>query len=81
VSKATNVEVVKLKSNDELLALYGWTDILVRFLKPNYMRRGTTGYSGAALRGVPVICSECRRAEGLFLRSGSLLRRHRSNSS
>ena len=66
VSKATNVEVVKLKSNDELLALYDWADILVVSLKPNLHASGTTVIQEAALRGVPVICSDAGGLRAYF---------------
>jgi glycosyltransferase involved in cell wall biosynthesis len=66
VSKTTNVEVVKPRSNDELLALYDWADILVVSLKPNLHASGTTVIQEAALRGVPVICSDAGGLRAYF---------------
>ena len=58
VDKTPNAEIVKLRSNDELMALYGWADLIVVSLKPNLHASGITVIQEAALRGVPVICSD-----------------------
>ncbi len=58
MDKTPNAEIVKLRSNDELMALYGWADIIVVSLKPNLHASGITVIQEAALRGVPVICSD-----------------------
>jgi glycosyltransferase involved in cell wall biosynthesis len=55
---ATNVDIVKLKTNDELFALYQWADLLVLAIKPNLHASGITVIQEAALQGVPVICSD-----------------------
>jgi len=55
---ATNVEVVSLKTNDELFALYRWADLLVLAIKPNFHASGITVLEEAALLGVPMICSD-----------------------
>lgn len=54
---ARNVEIVKPKSNSELLALYDWADLMVLAMKPNSHASGLTVVQEAVLRGVPVICS------------------------
>jgi glycosyltransferase involved in cell wall biosynthesis len=58
IGNATNVEIVKLKTNDELFALYQWADVLVLAIKPNLHASGITVIQEAALQGVPVICSD-----------------------
>jgi glycosyltransferase involved in cell wall biosynthesis len=58
IGNATNVEIVKLKTNDELFALYQWADVLVLAIKPNLHASGITVIQEAALQGVPIICSD-----------------------
>lgn len=58
IGNATNLEIVSLKTNDELFALYRWADVLVLALKPNLHASGITVIQEAALQGVPVICSD-----------------------
>jgi glycosyltransferase involved in cell wall biosynthesis len=58
IGQARNVEIVRLKSNDELLALYRWADVVVLAIKPNLHASGITVIQEAALHGVPVICSD-----------------------
>jgi glycosyltransferase involved in cell wall biosynthesis len=53
-----DISLAGLKSNDELLRLYDWADILVLALKPNLHASGITVLEEAALRGVPSICSD-----------------------
>ncbi|VFU09304.1 glycosyltransferase family 4 protein [Methylocella tundrae] len=55
---AKNIAVVQPKSNNELLQLYEWADVLVLALRPNLHASGITVLEEAALRGVPVICSD-----------------------
>jgi len=55
---SSNVEIVRPKSNEELLDLYGWADLLVIALRPNAHGSGITVIQEAILRGVPVICSD-----------------------
>lgn len=57
IGNAANVEVVRLKANDELFALYQWADVLVLAIKPNLHASGITVIQEAALQGIPVICS------------------------
>jgi glycosyltransferase involved in cell wall biosynthesis len=66
VRRMTNVEAVKLRSNDELLELYDWADIVVVSLKPNLHASGITVIQEAALRGVPVICSDAGGLRAYF---------------
>jgi glycosyltransferase involved in cell wall biosynthesis len=58
MGKATNIEILKLKTNDELFALYQEADVLVLAIKPNLHASGITVIQEAALQGVPVICSD-----------------------
>jgi glycosyltransferase involved in cell wall biosynthesis len=58
VANSTNVEIVKPTNNDELLALYQWADVLVLAIRPNLHASGITVIQEAALRGIPVICSD-----------------------
>jgi glycosyltransferase involved in cell wall biosynthesis len=58
IANSTNVEIVSPKTNDELLALYQWADVLVLAIKPNLHASGITVIQEAALRGVPIICSD-----------------------
>jgi glycosyltransferase involved in cell wall biosynthesis len=58
INKATNIEIVRPQSNADLLALYDWADLLVLAIKPNFHASGITVIQEAALRGVPVICSD-----------------------
>jgi glycosyltransferase involved in cell wall biosynthesis len=58
VGDATNVEIVRPKTNAELFALYQWADVLVLAIKPNFHASGITVIQEAALRGIPVICSD-----------------------
>jgi glycosyltransferase involved in cell wall biosynthesis len=56
--RTANIEVVKLQSNQDLMQLYDWADALVLTLKPNLHASGITVIQEAALRGVPVVCSD-----------------------
>jgi len=58
IGPATNIEIAKLQTNDELFALYQWADVVVLAVKPNLHASGITVIQEAALQGVPVICSE-----------------------
>jgi glycosyltransferase involved in cell wall biosynthesis len=66
VAKLTNVEIVKPKTNDELLAFYRSADVLVLAIKPNLHVSGITVIQEAALRGVPVICSDAPGLRAYF---------------
>jgi glycosyltransferase involved in cell wall biosynthesis len=58
IGGATNIEVVRPKTNVELFALYQWADVLVLAIKPNFHASGITVIQEAALQGIPVICSD-----------------------
>jgi glycosyltransferase involved in cell wall biosynthesis len=58
IGNAKNVEIVSLKTSNELLALYQWADVLVLAIKPNLHASGITVIQEAALQGIPVICSD-----------------------
>lgn len=53
-----NVEIVRPQTNDELVALYDWADIVVVPVKPNLHASGITVVQEATLFGLPVICSD-----------------------
>jgi glycosyltransferase involved in cell wall biosynthesis len=57
VANLSNVEVVNPQTNDELLSLYKWADILALAIKPNLHASGITVIQEAALQGLPVVCS------------------------
>jgi glycosyltransferase involved in cell wall biosynthesis len=63
---ASNIEIVRLRSNDELMALYDWADVLVLAIKPNLHASGITVIQEAALRGVPVICTDTGGLQAYF---------------
>jgi glycosyltransferase involved in cell wall biosynthesis len=58
IGGATNVEIVGMRTNDELFALYQWADVLVLAIKPNLHASGITVIEEAAVLGVPVVCSD-----------------------
>jgi glycosyltransferase involved in cell wall biosynthesis len=58
IGDATNVEIVRPKTNKELFALYQWADVLVLATKPNFHASGITVIQEAVLQGLPVICSD-----------------------
>jgi glycosyltransferase involved in cell wall biosynthesis len=58
IGNVTNVEIVDLKTNNELFGLYQWADLVVLAIKPNLHASGITVIQEAALQGVPVICSD-----------------------
>lgn len=66
VGNAENVEIVGPKTNGDLLALYGWADLLVLALKPNLHASGITVIQEAVLQGVPVICSDTGGLKAYF---------------
>jgi glycosyltransferase involved in cell wall biosynthesis len=58
IAGSTNVDILKIENNDELLALYRSADLLVLAIKPNLHASGITVIQEAALQGIPVICSD-----------------------
>jgi glycosyltransferase involved in cell wall biosynthesis len=58
VRGARNVEVVCPSTNDELMALYEWADIVALAIKPNLHASGITVVEEATVCGVPVICTD-----------------------
>ncbi|MCI0540697.1 MAG: glycosyltransferase [Verrucomicrobiales bacterium] len=66
VAGAKNIEIVKLKSNSELLRLYEWADVMVLPMKPNIHASGITVVQEAVVRGVPVICSDTGGLKAYF---------------
>jgi glycosyltransferase involved in cell wall biosynthesis len=58
VRGARNVEVVCPNTNDELMALYEWADIVALAIKPNLHASGITVVEEATVCGVPVICTD-----------------------
>jgi glycosyltransferase involved in cell wall biosynthesis len=53
-----NIRVCTTTTKAEILALYEWADIVVVPLKPNLHVSGITVIQEAAIRGVPVICTD-----------------------
>ena len=53
-----NIRVCTPTTKQEILALYDWADIVVVPLKPNLHASGITVIQEAAIRGVPVICTD-----------------------
>jgi glycosyltransferase involved in cell wall biosynthesis len=53
-----NIRVCTTTTKAEILALYDWADIVVVPLKPNLHASGITVVEEAAIRGVPVICTD-----------------------
>jgi glycosyltransferase involved in cell wall biosynthesis len=53
-----NIRVCTTTTKAEILALYEWADIVVVPLKPNLHVSGITVIEEAAIRGVPVICTD-----------------------
>ncbi|HEX3495920.1 MAG TPA: glycosyltransferase, partial [Methylocella sp.] len=66
VAGAKNIEIVKPKSNSELLGLYEWADVMVLAMKPNIHASGITVLQEGVLRGVPVICSDTGGLKAYF---------------
>ena len=53
-----NIRVCTTTTRAEILALYDWADIVVVPLKPNLHASGITVIEEAAIRGLPVICTD-----------------------
>lgn len=66
VDNVGNVEIVNPETNEELLALYQWADVLVLAIKPNLHASGITVIQEAAVQGVPVICSDAGGLRGAY---------------
>lgn len=58
VREIDNIEVVRVNSNIELFELYEWADMLILAIRPNLHASGITVLQEAAIRGVPIICSD-----------------------
>jgi glycosyltransferase involved in cell wall biosynthesis len=58
VRGARNVEIVCPSTNDDLMALYEWADIVALAIKPNLHASGITVVEEATVCGVPVICTD-----------------------
>ena len=61
-----NISIVHPQTNDALLALFDWADLVVVALKPNLHASGITVIEEAAVLGVPVICSRAGGLEAYF---------------
>jgi glycosyltransferase involved in cell wall biosynthesis len=66
IAGAKNIEIVKPKSNSELLGLYEWGDVMVLAMKPNIHASGITVLQEGVLRGVPIICSDTGGLKAYF---------------
>ena len=65
-ANTSNISVVRAQTNDELLALFDWADLVVVTLKPNLHASGITVVEEAIILGVPVICSRAGGLEAYF---------------
>jgi glycosyltransferase involved in cell wall biosynthesis len=70
-ANTSNISVVRAQTNDDLLALFDWADLVVVTLKPNLHASGITVIEEAIILGVPVICSRVGGLEAYF-RSGEV---------
>ena len=66
VARIKNIEIVKLRSNNELMQLYEWADMAVLTMKPNIHASGITVVEEAVVRGVPVVCSDTGDLKSYF---------------
>jgi glycosyltransferase involved in cell wall biosynthesis len=55
---ASNVEIVRPRTNEQLMALYDWADVIALAIKPNLHASGITVLEEATICGVPVICTD-----------------------
>jgi len=62
----TNIRVCTTTARDQIIALYDWADIVVVPLKPNLHASGITVIEEAAIRGVPVICTDAGGLRAYF---------------
>lgn len=62
----SNITVLKITNNQELLDLYNWADFLVLACKPNFHASGITVIQEALIRGLPVICTDTGGLRGYF---------------
>jgi glycosyltransferase involved in cell wall biosynthesis len=58
VAGAPNIEVLTISSNEQLLAAFGWADILAVTLIPNLHASGITVIEEAAIRGLPIVATD-----------------------
>ena len=61
-----NISVVKVESNEALLAQFEWADMLVLALEPNYHASGITVIEEAVILGLPIICTKVGGLEAYF---------------
>jgi glycosyltransferase involved in cell wall biosynthesis len=66
IAGASDISIIKLESNSELLELYEWADVLVLVLESNFHASGITVLQEAVLRGVPVVCSDAGGLKAYF---------------
>jgi len=61
-----NVSVHRAGTNEALLALYDWADLVVVPLRPNLHASGITVVEEATGRGLPVVCTDVGGMRGYF---------------
>jgi glycosyltransferase involved in cell wall biosynthesis len=61
-----NISVVKVDSNEALLAQFEWADMLVLALEPNFHASGITVIEEAVILGLPIICTKVGGLEAYF---------------
>jgi glycosyltransferase involved in cell wall biosynthesis len=58
IANANNITIVNIQTNQQLMDLYEWADVLIMALKPNLHASGITVIQEAVLCGIPVVCSD-----------------------
>lgn len=66
VQNRSNIIILKIQNNNDILDLYNWGDFLVLPCRPNFHASGITVIQEALLRGIPVICSDTGGLRGYF---------------
>ncbi|HET6377362.1 MAG TPA: glycosyltransferase family 4 protein [Methylocella sp.] len=58
IAPFSNIEVLTISSNSQLIEAFDWADLLALTLKPNLHASGITVMEEAAVRGLPIICTD-----------------------
>jgi glycosyltransferase involved in cell wall biosynthesis len=58
IANANNITIVNIHTNQQLMGLYEWADVLIITLKPNLHASGITVIQEAVLCGIPGVCSD-----------------------
>jgi glycosyltransferase involved in cell wall biosynthesis len=68
IANAHNIATVNIQTNQQLMDLYRWADVLIMALKPNLHASGITVIQEAVLCGLPVVCSDTGGLHAYFAR-------------